>query len=122
MDATGDFAWLSLLQRRADYARKAAIGARTPNIAKELSELAALYDDIAGRAEVESARPAVGGIDRRVARGNVQDELVRHLLSRSHDFLAKARTLTDKGRAEELKYLAGVYGAEAARLKTDRMR
>jgi hypothetical protein len=122
MDTTGDFAWLSLLQRRADYARKAATGARTPNIAKELSELAALYDDIAGRAEVEAARPAVGGIDRRVARGNAQDELVRHLLSRSHDFLAKARSLTDKGRAEELKYLAGVYGAEAARLKTDRMR
>lgn len=122
MEATGDFAWLSLLQRRADYARKAAIGARTPNIAKELSELAALYDDVAGRAEVEAARPAAGGIDRRVPRGNTQDELVRHLLSRSHDFLAKARTLSDKGRAEELKYLAGVYGAEAARLKNNRMR
>jgi hypothetical protein len=122
MDTSGDFAWLSLLQRRADYTRKVATSARTPNIAKELSELAALYDDVAGRAEVEAGHPAVGGIDRRAARGNAQDELVRHLLSRSHDFLSKARTLTDKGRAEEFKYLAGVYGAEAARLKTDRMR
>jgi hypothetical protein len=122
MDTSGDFAWLSLLQRRADYTRKVATSARTPNLAKELSELAALYDEVAGRAEVEADRPAVGGIDRRAARGNAQDELVRHLLSRSHDFLSKARTLTDKGRAEEFKYLAGVYGAEAARLKTDRMR
>jgi hypothetical protein len=118
MDTSGDFAWLSLLQRRADYARKVASGARTPSIAKELSELAALYDDIAGRAEVDAASAA----DRRGTRGNAQDELIHHLLSRSHDFLAKARTLSDKARAEELKYLAGVYGAEAARLKTDRMR
>ena len=73
-------------------------GARTPNIAKELSELAALYDDVAGRAEVEAARPAVGGAARRVTRGNAQDELVRHLLSRSHDFLAKARALTRRPR------------------------
>jgi hypothetical protein len=121
MDTTGDFAWLSLLQRRADYTRKAATGARTPNLAKELGELAALYDDIAGRAEVEAAQVSPA-IDRRTMRGNVKDELIRHLLSRSHDFLAKARTLGDKARAEELKYLAGVYGAEAARLKTDRMR
>ena len=121
MDPTGDFAWLSLLQRRADYARKVASGARTPRIARELGELAALYDDIAGRAEVEAANSAPA-TDRRSARGNAQDELIHHLLSRSHDFLAKARTLSDKARAEELKYLAGVYGAEAARLKTDRMR
>ena len=121
MDTSGDFAWLSLLQRRADYARKVASGARTPSIAKELSELASLYDDIAGRAEVEAANPNQA-MDRRGTRGNAQDELIHYLQSRSHDFLAKARTLSDKARAEELKYLAGVYGAEAARLKTDRMR
>jgi hypothetical protein len=54
MDAT-HFGWLSQLQKRADYARKSALGARTATIAKELAELAALYDGVAGRAEAEDA-------------------------------------------------------------------
>jgi hypothetical protein len=116
MESAGDFAWLSLLQRRADYARKSAAGARTPGIAKELGELAELYDGASGRAEAEA--PAN---DRR-APPRDKDGLVQHLMSRSHELLGQARNLSDKNRADELKYLAGVYGAEAARLKTDKLR
>jgi hypothetical protein len=119
METAGDFAWLSLLQRRADYARKSAAGARTPGIAKELGELgelAELYDGVSGRAEAEA--PAN---DKR-ALPRDKDGLVQRLMSRSHELLAQARNLSEKNRADELKYLAGVYGAEAARLKTDGLR
>ncbi len=110
-----DFAWLSQLQKRADYARKSAQGARTDRIAQELAELAALYDGVAGRAEAELDRVAT---DKKRAPPSDKDGLIRHLMSRSHELLGKARNLSDKKLADELKYLAGVYGAEAARLKT----
>lgn len=118
MDSAGDFAWQSLLQKRADYARKSAASATTPGVAKELGELAALYDGIAGRAE---ANVRQGANDRR-APNDGKDNLIQQLMSRSHELLGQARNLSDKKRADELKYLAGVYGAEAARIKTDRMR
>jgi hypothetical protein len=110
-----DFAWLSQLQKRADYARKSAQGARTVGIAKALAELAALYDGVAGRAEVEVGRHAT---DKKRAPPGDKDGLIRHLMSRSHELLVHARNLSDQKHADELKYLAGVYGAEAARLKT----
>ena len=115
MDAT-HFGWLSQLQKRADYARKSALGARTSTIAKELAELAALYDGVAGRAEAEAEGAATER--RRVAPSADKDGLIRRLMSRSHELLSQARHLSDRNRADELKYLAGVYGAEAARLKT----
>jgi hypothetical protein len=114
MDKT-DFAWLSQLQKRADYARKSAQGARTHRIAQELAELASLYDGVAGRAETEVARHAT---DKRRAPRADKDGLICHLMSRSHELLGHARNLSDKKHADDLKYLAGVYGAEAARLKT----
>jgi hypothetical protein len=119
---TADFAWLSQLQRRADYARKSALGARTPAIARELAELAALYDSVAGRTEVEAEREASrkGAALLRVDEG--KDDLIRHLMSRAAGLLVEARNQSDEKRADELKYLAGVYGAEAARLKTNSMR
>jgi hypothetical protein len=40
-------------------------------------------------------------------------------MSRSSKLLEQAKNLSDPKRADELMYLAGVYGAEAARLKTD---
>jgi hypothetical protein len=113
MDKT-DFAWLSLLQKRADYARKSAQGARTDHIAQELSALASLYDGVAGRANAEVQRLAT---DKGRAPPSDKDGLIRHLMSRSHELLGQARNLNDKKYADELKYLAGVYGAEAARLK-----
>ncbi len=114
-----DFGWLSLLQRRADFVRKAAAGARSPGVAKEFEELAQLYDGIAGRAEAEAARQAG---DKVAWRADPKSTLIKHLLSRSHEFLSQARTVKDKARAEELKYLSGAYGAEAARIKNDGVR
>jgi hypothetical protein len=114
MDKT-DLAWHSQLQKRADYARKSAQGARTDRIAQELAELAALYDGVAGGAEAAVERFAT---DTRRAPPSDKDGLIRHLMSRSHELLGQARNLSDKTHADELKYLAGVYGAEAARLKT----
>ena len=115
MDAT-HFGWLSQLQKRADYARKSALAARTASIAKELAELAALYDGVAGRAEAEAGGALTD--QRRVPPPADRDGLVRHLMSRSYELLSEARHLGDLKRADELKHLAGVYGAEAARLKT----
>jgi hypothetical protein len=119
LDKTEDFAWLSLLQKRADYARKSAAGARTPGIAKGLGELAALYDGIAGRAEADFEKSSSDGSS---APRDGRDILIQQLMSRSLELLSQARNPSDKKRADELKYLAGVYGAEAARIKTDRMR
>jgi hypothetical protein len=119
MDAAENFAWLSLLQRRADYARKAASEARTPAVAAELKELASLYDDTAGRVEKDSAHSAK---DRRAAREYSRNELVSHLQARSHAFLAQARGLADEKRANELRYIAGIYGAEASRLRAGEVR
>jgi len=109
---TWDFAWLSLLQHRASLARRSASAAPTPHIAKELAELAALYEGIGCRAEAEADHQltAIG-----------KSDLVRELMSRSNKLLEQANNLSDPRRADELKYLAGVYGAEAARLKTDRI-
>jgi hypothetical protein len=114
MEAGVDLGWMSLLQRRADYARKTATSARTPGIAKEFEELAALYDTLmeggvpAGATTFGEADPKTG--------------LIRHLQARASRFLMDARAISDKIRADELRYLAGVFGAEAARLKNDGVR
>ena len=118
MGAEGDFAWLSLLQRRAEYARKAAANARSTAVAKEFGDLASLYDGIAGRADVATPPEArqIG------SRKDPKGELIKHLQGRAHQLLMEARTVTDRRRADDLKYLSGAYGAEAARLKNDTMR
>ncbi len=110
---------MSLLQKRADYARRAAAGARSEKVAKEFEELAQLYDGIAGRAEAEAARQSG---DKAAWRADPKSTLIKHLLARSHDFLSQARAVKDKVRADELKYLSGAYGAEAARIKNDGIR
>jgi hypothetical protein len=98
-----------------------ALGARTPAIARELAELAALYDSVAGRTKAEAERHA-SGKRRPLVRGSEgKDGLIRHLMSRAAELLVEARNLGDEKRADELKYLAGVYGAEAVRLKTNSM-
>jgi hypothetical protein len=111
--------WVSLLQRRVSLARRSALAAPTPHIAKELAELAALYEGVAGRAEAE-AEHHVTAIPRMLP-GDCKSDLVRVLMSRSNKLIEQANNLSDPRRADELKYLAGVYGAEAARLKTDRI-
>jgi hypothetical protein len=95
---------------QASLARRSALAAPTPHIANELAELAALYEGVACRAEAEAEHQmkAIG-----------KSDLVRDLMSRSNKLLEQAKNLSDPRRADELKYLAGVYGAEAARLKTD---
>jgi hypothetical protein len=111
MEQADSFGWLSLLQRRADYARKAAASARTPDIAHEFEELAALYEEAM---EAQHTPPA-----------EAKDEIVKHLYSRANQFLMEARKLTantQAKRADSLKYLAGVFGAEASRLKNDATR
>jgi hypothetical protein len=111
MEQADAFAWLSLLQRRADYARKAASGARTPDLAHEFEELAAVYLEAM---EAKHTPPA-----------EAKDEIIRHLQLRANQFLTEARGLTTKSdakRADDLKYLAGVFGAEASRLKNDATR
>lgn len=108
MESGGEFAWMSLLQRRADFARKSAAAARTPSIAREFEELAALYN------EAMEARHTLPS--------DAKDEIIRHLQTRAGQFLSEARDLTsrsDSKRADELKYLAGALGAEASRLKND---
>ncbi|HUH83941.1 MAG TPA: hypothetical protein VLX85_04995 [Stellaceae bacterium] len=118
MNFESNFAWLSLLQRRAEYARKAAAGARSAAVAHEFEALALLYDGIAGR--VDTATPAEA---RQIAgRKDPRGELIKHLQSRAHELMMEARTATDRQRADDLKYLVGAYGAEAARLKNDNMR
>lgn len=118
MQAEGDFAWLSLLQRRAEFARKSAGGARSPAVAKELNQLAQLYDAIAGRAEAAMSPEArqIGG------RSDPKGDLIKHLQARANQLMMEARTVSDRKRADELKYLSGAYGAEAVRLKNDGMR
>ena len=118
MEAAGDFAWLSVLQRRAEYARKAAAGARSAAVAKEFEELAALYDGIAGRADAATPPEARQIGSRKDPKGG----LIKHLQSRAHELMMEARTVTDRRKADDLKYLSGAYGAEAARLKNDNMR
>lgn len=114
---TADFDWLSLLQRRASLARRSALAAPTPHIAKELAELAALYEAAACCAEGEAKHQVM----RRMLQSEGKSDLVRDLMSRSNKLLEQAKNLNDPRRADELKYLAGVYAAEAARLKTDRI-
>jgi hypothetical protein len=109
MESGGEFQWMSLLQRRADFARKSAAGARTPNIAREFEELAAIYS------EAMEARHTLPS--------DAKDEIVRYLYARANQFLGEARSLTsrsDAARADELKFLAGAFGAEASRLKNDK--
>ena len=118
MDARGDFAWLSLLQRRAEYARKAAASARSEAVAKEFAELAALYDGIAGRTQAETPSEAkqIGKHE------DAKTDLIKHLQARAHRFMLEARGVNDRKRADDLKYLSGAFGAEAVRLKNDNMR
>ncbi len=99
----GDFGWLSILQKRADFARKSAASARSPDVAQEFEELAALYQEAM---DAQSTPPE-----------QAKDDIIRHLQSRSSQFLMEARGLADQGRADKLKFLAGAFGAEAARLK-----
>lgn len=114
MEAGEDFGWISLLQRHADYARKSAAAARTPEIAKEFEELTALYEAL-----MEGEVPATA---KAIARGEARSGLVQHLQARSSQLMMEARASADKKRADELRYLAGVYGAEASRLKNDGVR
>jgi hypothetical protein len=118
MESAGDFAWLSVLQRRAEYARKAAAGARSAAVAKEFEALAALYDGVAGRTDPLTPPEARQIAGRKDPRG----ELIKRLQSRAHELLMEARTVTDRRRSDDLKYLSGAFGAEAARLKNDNMR
>lgn len=118
MNSEGNFGWLSLLQRRAEYARKAAAGARSAAVTKEFEDLAALYDGIAGRTDTATAPEARQIAGRKDPRG----ELIKHLQSRAHLLMMEARTVTDRRRSDDLRYLSGAYGAEAARLKNDTMR
>ncbi|HXY98541.1 MAG TPA: hypothetical protein VEI03_00985 [Stellaceae bacterium] len=113
MEAGVDFGWMSLLQRRADYARKTAASARTPGIAKEFEDLTALYEKL-----MEGRVPAAPAF----TSGDPKSGLIRHLQARASQFLMDARSIADKARADELRYLAGVFGAEAARLKNDAVR
>jgi hypothetical protein len=99
----GDFAWLSILQKRADFARKSAEKAHSPEIAHEFEELAALYQEAM---DAQKTPPE-----------QAKDDIIRYLQARSHEFLLDARGLVDEGRADRLKYLAGAFGAEAARLR-----
>ncbi len=112
--ASEDFGWISLLQRRADYARKSVSSARTPEIAKEFEELAALYEAL-----MEGEVPATA---KAIARAEPKTGLIQHLQARGNQLLMDARGVVDKKRADDLRYLAGVYGAEAARLKNDGVR
>ncbi|HWG80382.1 MAG TPA: hypothetical protein VN681_11440 [Stellaceae bacterium] len=104
----GDFGWISLLQVRADFARKAAANARTPEIGKEFEDLAALYQEMMDHAGSGDAAEAKG-------------ELLRYLQSRAAHFLREARDLTGKA-GDDLKYLAGVFGAEASRVQNHAVR
>ncbi len=113
MEAGVDGGWMSLLQRRADYARRTAASARTPSIAKEFEELVALYDTL-----MEGLIPGAKSF----AQGDPKSGLIRYLQARASQFLMDARTIGDKTRADELRYLAGVMGAEAARFKNDSVR
>lgn len=114
MEAGVDFGWMSLLQRRADYARKAAGSARTPDIAKEFEELAALYDQL-----MEGQIPT--GV-KSFSPTDPKGGLIRHLQARASQLMMDARATTDKRRADDLHYLSGVFGAEAARFKNDSVR
>jgi putative protein kinase ArgK-like GTPase of G3E family len=118
MNGTADFALFSLLQKRVEFARKSAASARSETVAKEFEGMADLYEEVLGRAGASAAAPAKPS----VSRSDPKSDLVRILQSRAAEFLTKARTVTDKLRADELKYLAGAYGAEAARLKNEGMR
>ena len=100
---TGDFVWLSLLQRRASLARRSSLAAPTPHIAKELAELAALYEAAACRADAEAEHQVMA--IRQVPPSDGKSDLVRELLSRSNKLLEQAKNLSDPRRADELKYL-----------------
>jgi hypothetical protein len=114
MQAGVDFVWMSLLQRRADYARKTAASARTPGITKEFEELAVLYETL-----MEGQTPPG---TKTFGQADPKSGLIQHLQSRASQLLMDARGVTDKARADELHYLAGVFGAEAARIKNDGVR
>ena len=104
----GEFGWISLLQVRADFARKTAAHARTPEIAKEFEDLAALYQEMMEHAGSGDAAEAKG-------------ELLRYLHSRAAHFLREARDITGKA-GDDLKYLAAAFGAEASRVQNHLVR
>jgi hypothetical protein len=114
MEAEVDFGWVSLLQKRADYARKSAASARSQFSAKELEDLAAVY------ATLMEGKIPTGA--KSITLGNPRSGLIRHLQTRASQYLMDARTIKDKARADDLRYLAGVFGAEAVRLKNDSVR
>jgi hypothetical protein len=112
MATTPNGVWISLLQRRAEHLRQSAAAARTPYIAQELGELALIYADAATRAETQPPPPVAPHL-----RPDPRAELIQHLKHRGNQFLVRART--DPPRAEELKFLAGAFGAEAVRLRAN---
>jgi len=102
--------WVAVLRRRAEQMRKSAETARTPFIAEELGELAQIYDDAAIRAETQPPLPIAPHM-----RPDPRAEMIQYVQHRAHLYLVQSRT--NLRQAEELKFLSGAFGAEAARLR-----
>jgi len=106
--------WPSILKRRAEHIRSAAVSAQVASIAHELDELAGVYEDTASRL---AARAGLGLPASRWPRSDGKDELVTHLQQKAHDFLRQAWITADRSKADHLRSLSASFGAEAARLQ-----
>lgn len=99
--------WSSLLQERAEHirgVRSIAVATRIPVVVQGLDELAILYGDTAS-----------GGMPRR---GDPKRDLIVRLQQKAGSFLQQASAVNDAARAEQLRSLSAIFGAEAQRLQS----
>ena len=99
----------SQLSRRADRIRQWAAHARVPLVARQLSEIALRYDDIATVAESRGAGVLT------IADLPTGD-LVDHLQKEARRFLLQAWRESDRSLADELRTLSANLDTEAVHL------
>ena len=109
--------WSSLLQERAEHIRNVrmiALATRIDVVVDGLDELAILYGKAADR--IPGANDRGPGVWR--APGcDPSRELIKRLEHKADLFRDQARAATDAGRAAQLRSLAAIFGAEAARFQ-----
>jgi hypothetical protein len=110
--------WSSLLQERAEHIRNVrsiAVATRIPVVVQGLDELAVLYGDTASF--LDAGEPAVSWST--PPRNDPKRDLIARLQQKAGSFLQQAVTADDTTRAEQLRSLSAIFGAEAQRLQAE---
>jgi hypothetical protein len=107
--------WPSLLEERAEHIRNVrsiAVATRIPVVVQGLDELVILYGDMASRTSDEGAWSMP-------RRSDPQRDLITRLEQKAGSFLLEAGVANDAARAEQLRSLSAIFGAEAQRLQAN---